>query len=71
MISMSDFFWYVPHVTPNVFQQKELLQQSVSRSATELAYTERTVHNEDISPTSICTFEIAVEKELLFQYSLL
>ena len=35
------FSWYVPHYTPNVFQQKLMLEQIGFRSATQLSYNKR------------------------------
>ena len=49
--------WSILLFTPNILQQKLMLQQVVSRSAAELADSERFVYNEHVSVGKHWTFQ--------------
>ena len=54
-------FWYSPHFTPKVSQQKLRLKHSVSRAARQLTIILISFHTEDVTTEKLWSFEFWVK----------
>ena len=54
-------FWYSPHFTPKVSQQKLRLKHSVSRAARQLTIILISFHTEDVTSEKLWSFEFWVK----------
>ena len=63
-ICSSDLRGYVPHLKPDLFPQKVMLEKVIPRSATELAQLRSFVYNKDVDTEKDSNSELGLEKRL-------
>ena len=55
---INDLSWYIPHYTPSISNQKSMLENIISKSATELSYNKRSFYMQDVNTKNIWSFEL-------------
>ena len=62
-IKINAIEWYVAHYTPNISQQKILMNQTVNKVPTELQYVERSVFMKEINTQNLWRLNSGCMKE--------
>ena len=55
-VFIKDNSWYAPHFTPDVSQEKLLMEHIVNRAASALTYTLRSTFTKDLTTRNVYNF---------------
>ena len=65
-IKIYHIHWYVPYYTPTIQQQDFLFEQFLSKTPTELRYTERSLFMEEVNIQNLWNFELGRQESMKF-----